>query len=365
MPRTTHKHFSKTFRAKLIRFPVREQILFVKRLSFLIRAGVPVAQGLSLIRQQTRSRNQSRMFGAILSDVRAGQFLAPSLKKFEQYFGEFTVNIISIGEHAGILSENLLYLGEELSKKHALKKKVYGALIYPAVITLTTLGITGMLTMFIFPKIMPLFISLNVSLPITTRMVLSVSTFISDYGWWCVLALILLVLICYAVRFMVPQIHIWSDWLTLKLPIAGSIARSYNIANICRTLGILLRSGIVISEAVLITSDATHNRVFKRVLNRIAVGVRHGKTVSHCMHIEGRLFPDMVTHMVAVGEQTGSLTDTLKYVSDFYEADVDEKTKNLSQVIEPLLLVTMGLIVGLIAISVITPIYEITQTLER
>ncbi len=359
------KHFSETTGVSFIRFSIKEQTLFAKRLSFLIKAGVPLVESLVLIRNQTRSRGKARMMDAIIEDVTAGQYLSTSLARFRNHFGDFTVNLIRIGEHAGILSENLLYLADELAKKHMLQRKVRGSLVYPIFITLTTLGVTGMLTVFIFPKIMPIFSSLNITLPITTRALLWVSVFLSHWGIHLILGIAVFTTIFLIIRTKISWLHFGTDRVILSLPIAGEIARSYNLANICRTLGLLLSSGVNVHEAVLITGSVTKNVVYKKALERVAGEVLKGETISKHIAAQGSLFPDLLPHMIAVGERTGSLTETLGYLAEMYETEVDEMTKNLSNSIEPILLVTMGVIVGVIAVSVITPIYDITKNLSN
>lgn len=358
-------HFSKSIGVSLFRFPIKEQTLFAKRLSFLIKAGVPIVESLELIGKQTRSRGKAKMFEALAQDVSSGQYLSTSLAKFSNHFGEFTVNLIRIGENAGVLSLNLMYLADELAKKHALQRKVRGSLIYPVFITCTTLGVTGMLTVFIFPKIMPIFISLNITLPLTTRILLGISIFLQSWGLYVILGLFICGAGFILVRTKVHWLHYSTDRILLSIPIAGDIARSYNVSNFCRTLGLLLRSGVHITEALLITASVTKNLIYRRAYERIAKEVVKGETISKNLAVGTILFPDMLSYMIAIGEKTGSLTETLGYLSDLYEAEVDEKTKNLSNSIEPILLVTMGVIVGLIAVSIITPIYDVTKNLSH
>lgn len=358
-------HFSQSFSVSFIRFGVKEQTLFVKRLSFLIKAGVPIVESLDLIRKQTRGRQKAKMFEAIAHDVSCGQYLSTSLAKFSHHFGEFTINLIRIGENAGVLSENLMYLADELAKKHALQRKVRGSLVYPLFITATTFGVTGLLTVFIFPKIMPIFASLEITLPLTTRILLWTSIFLQSWGIHLIVGLFLCTAGFLIARRKIRWLHYATDRILLFLPIAGDIARSYNVSNFCRTLGLLLHSGVHVTESLLITASVTKNLVYREVYERVAREVVKGDTISNNLAVGTILFPDMLSHMIAIGEKTGSLTDTLGYLADLYETEVDDKTKNLSNTIEPLLLVTMGLVVGLIAVSVITPIYEITKTLGQ
>lgn len=331
----------------------------------MIKAGVPIIEALSLIRLQTKSTGKGKVYDAIIADVGNGQYLSTSLGKFKQHFGAFTINIIRIGEHAGILSSNLIYLAEELAKKQALKRKVYGALVYPAFISITTLSVTGGLTVFIFPKILPVFISLKVTLPLTTRILLAVSIFLQQWGFALILGIIVGGAAFLFIRVRIYALERFTDRLILRLPIAGPIAQGYNITNFARTLGLLLRSGVPVVEALTITRDITKNVVYREACTYIADKVLQGETISKNVARAPHLFPDMVTHMIAIGEKTGSLTDSLSYLAGMYETEVEEKTKNLSSSIEPILLVTMGVIVGLIAVSVITPIYDITKNLSH
>jgi type IV pilus assembly protein PilC len=339
----------------------KERVLFAKRLSFLMKAGVGVVESISIIRDQTKSKRLRLVFDIIVADVTAGQFLSRSLARYEKLFGQFTINMIRIGENAGVLSENLLYLADELSKKHALERKVRSALIYPVFITVATLGVTGMLIIFIFPKIMPIFISLNVKLPWTTKALLTVSTYLSHWGFVTLIGVTVLAGIFEAVRRSYEPLHYGVDWLILRLPIVGTIAQTYNCANFCRTIGINLKSGVNVAEAMSVTADVTKNLVYKRAYKDFAIHITRGEKISYAMKKYHRIFPDMLPHLILIGETTGSLTYTLGYLSELYESEVDEATKNLSNSIEPILLILMGAIVGLIATSVIAPIYEVTK----
>lgn len=357
--------FKENINILFVQFSINEQTSFAKRLSFLIKAGVPLLEALHLIRNQTKSNAKKRIFDSIIIDVSGGQYLSTGLEKFKNYFGEFTINLIRTGELSGILSENLAYLADELAKRHALLRKVRSALVYPIFITLVTLGVTGFLTVFIFPRIMPVFLSLDITLPISTRVLLKVSSFLQSWGVHFIFAIAIFFGIFSFIRSKVYSLRYTTDKILIYIPIVGDIARSYNISNFCRTLGLLLHSGIHITEALFITSSVTKNVWYREAYERIAKKVTEGETISKNIAIGTILFPDLLSHMIAIGEKSGSLTETLRYLSNLYETEVDEKTKNLSNTIEPVLLVVMGLIVSFIAVSVITPIYDITKNLQH
>jgi len=347
-----------------VRFSMKERLLFAKRLSFLIKAGVPLLECLHLIRKQTKSKAKQKIYDSIIEDVSNGQQLAGSLAKHSKLFGEFSINIIRVGEMSGILSQNLAYLADELSKRHALQRKVIGTLVYPVFITVATLGVTGMLTVFIFPKLMPIFTSLHVDLPWTTRALIAISNFLSADWLWLILGIIATLAALFFARRQFRGFQYFGDRLLLRLPLAGAVAVSYNLTNFCRTLALLLHSGVHLTEAMNITADTTRNLVYRSAYKQIAKGITKGETISRSLERRKDIFPDMLTHMISIGETTGNLSGTLSYLAEMYEGEVDELTKTLSSSIEPVLMIVMGILVGLIAVSVITPIYAITQHLS-
>ncbi len=343
---------------------LKEQAFFAKRLSFLIRAGVPLFEALNMIEEQTHSKKQKKVLTSVIKDVSHGQSLAGSLGKFKNVFGDFAINMIEVGEQTGVLSENLSYLADELKKRQELQRKVIGALVYPIFISIATFGLTALLTAYIFPKILPIFTSLNVDLPVTTRFMIWLSAFLRHWGWLVMLLLIVFVFIFIVTLQKSKAFHFQYDRLIMKLPFVGTMVKQYNLANITRTLGLLLNGGMTLSEAIPITAKSTGNLVYKNEFAKLANVVDRGEKISTHLRSDRKLFPDILAQIVSVGERSGNLSETLNYLSQLYEGDVEDSTKNLSSLIEPILMVMMGLIVGFVAISVITPIYGITQHLS-
>jgi len=337
--------------------------MFAKRLSILVKAGVPILEALNLLARQARTRSQRAMFAALIRDVENGQYLSKSMLQFDKVFGDFAINIIRVGEVSGTLHENLNYLAEELKKKQILRRKIVGALVYPIFIVFATLGIAGMLTVYVFPKILPIFHSLNFELPFTTRALIAVSDFLVQYGWW-VLGGVAAAVIAFTLALRLMPVRLLVDRIFLKMPIFGSISQSYHMANLSRTLGLLLKSEVMIVEAAAITANTLNNLVYRRELRVVSENLRKGEKISTHLFKREHLFPPMMSQMITVGESTGNLSETLLYLSDIYEHEVDEATKNLTSLIEPVLMIFMGVIVGFIAISIITPIYGITQNLQ-
>lgn len=300
----------------------------------------------------------------IYKDVVSGVALSKSFAKFPRIFSAFSVQILRVGESSGTLEESLSYLAEELKKRQALKAKVIGAFIYPALITVATLGITLFLTIYLFPKIMPVFASLGIRLPLPTRIMITLSTFLTQWGLVCVVCIACgMVCISFAAR-KFRIVGWYFDWITLYIPLCGRMMRFYYIASTSRTLGLLLSSGLQLHEALFVTTQTVGNRIYQEAFSGLAASVTRGDTISNYMISQKTLFPDIMIDMVAVGERSGTLQQTLVYLSDVYDSEVEEFTKNISTLIEPALMMVMGLLVGFIAVSIITPIYGITQNLH-
>ncbi len=342
----------------------KEQMFFVKRLSFLIKANVPILESLHMLSGQAASRRYGRVIGKIIHDVSNGQSLAKSLGKFPKTFGSFGINIIKVGESSGTLSQNLDYLAEELKKRQLLKRKVVSAFVYPCVIAVASIFIAAFLVLFLFPKIMPIFTSLHVTLPLTTQILIAVTVFLQHWGLELLAGLIVAIAALAVALRKSTSFHFAFDAFVLRVPLVGGVIRHYNLANASRTLGLLLRSGLTLSQAIPLTADTTHNLVYEKELREAAVSVNRGEQISIRLAKRTFLFPAIMNQMIAVGEKTGNLSNTLVYLADLYESEVEDFTKNLSSLIEPVLLIIMGVIVGFIAISIITPIYSITQSLH-
>lgn len=346
------------------RLPLKDQVFFAKRLSFLMNAGISIVDGLHVLREQATSKSQHRMLELVLVDITNGQTLATAFGKFPRAFSQFSIHLIKIGESSGTLAQNLEYLADELKKSQILRRKVIGALIYPVVITVATIGITAFLMMYLFPKIVPVFASLHMELPLPTRIVMAISTFLQHWG---LLTLAVLVVAAFGGNLLLGR-HIavrrFFDRVVLGVPVFGPMIRSYNLANVSRTLGLLLKSGVKLSDALMIASETTKNVVYSEACRDVARAVIRGERVSTHLREYPKTFTDVFAHLVAVGEESGTLPRTLDYLSDMYEGEVEDFTKNLSTLIEPVLMIIMGILVGFIAISIITPIYSITQNLH-
>jgi len=345
-----------------MRVSLKDQILLIKQLSILIRAGVPMLASLRMMKEQGKSKTMVKILDSVIHDVENGQYLSTALGKFKHIFGELTINIIAIGEISGTLSDNLDHLALALKKRQILRQKVISASVYPIFIIIATILITVMLVVFVFPKIIPIFKSIHYDLPWTTKLLISTSNLMQYHGL-LVAGIVAAVIIAVFFLLRIKRVHTWYYGILLSIPFVQRLIQTYNMANTCRTVGLLLTSGTSVVRVFQITSHATTNLLYSRELNAIADQIVTGERISTHLANHPKLFPTMASQMVSVGETTGKLSETFLYLADIYEDEMDELAKNLSTTIEPLLLLFMGILVGFVAISIITPIYGITQHL--
>ena len=325
-----------------------------------ITAGMPILDALKFLRGQVKSKMFLKVIDEAIIEVSGGQFLSKSLENYRHIFGDLFLNIIKIGENSGTLPENLLFLAQELKKKKQFVSKVRSALIYPAVILFFTFGLILLLVLVVFPKILPIFQSMQVELPLPTRILIGAVNFISAYWLFSIIGLIV---ISIALWFLVKmnKVRFSLQWLVLKIPFFGKLTRDVNMFNFSRSVGVLLKSGVKIVDSLSITANSFTNLVYRRELQAAAEMVKKGEQISKYLKNYSKLFPAMFVNMIEIGENTGNLVDNLFYLSEYYEGEVDETVKNLGVVLEPALLIFIGLIVGFIALSVITPIYQSSQ----
>ena len=343
---------------------VQDRINFARHLSLVIKAGLPIYEGLKIIQTQTESKVLRRVLDSLISDVNNGKFLADGLQKYQFLFGDFFVNIVRVGEASGTLSKNLLYLAEELDRAKQLQGKVRSAMIYPLVILCMTIGVAGFLTFYVFPKLIPVFASMNVSLPFTTVILLATLHFLQSYGIGLLVGLIILFIVVKMIVARVSAVQYVLDRIILIVPVVSDLSIGVNMVNFTRVFGLLLKSGVKIVEALDITSATFNNLVYRKVIIAAGEQVRTGAQMGTYLGTQKKLFPPLVSGMVLIGESTGNLEENLEYLAGFYDEEVDTKLHALTSLIEPLMLLLMGLLVGFVALSIITPIYSISSGIK-
>ncbi len=337
--------------------------LFAEHLSVMLKSGLTITDALTIGVESNRGK-MKKVLKKVLKSVESGNSFSSALARHPKTFSGLFINAVRAGETSGTLEENLSHVAEQLAKEKELVSKIKGAMLYPVVV-LTASFVLGMVLSFVvLPKITPLFTGLKMELPFTTRALISFSAFVESHGTELFLGIIggvIFLVWLLKQRFMNPITH----WFLLHFPIVKNITRSANLARFSRTLGTLLKSGLNVDEAVAITGNTVDNHYFQGATKSIANSVGKGTTLSSNMERYSRLFPIMPVRMVRVGEESGRVDETLLYLAHFYELEVDNSTKALSTAIEPVLLLFIGLVVGFLALSIITPIYNITGNVRR
>lgn len=358
------KPIHKAFAAFFERLPVQDKINFSRHLAIVIKAGLPLIEGLRIIRSQTKSKTLNEILDNLVEEVDKGQSLADGLEAHKHVFGDFFINIVRVGETSGTLSQNLIYLSEELKKAKELRSKIKSAMVYPIVILVATIAITGFLTFVVFPKIIPIFTGLNVELPATTVFLINTLEFAKTKGW---IVLVTLVAVFVGLKFAMRlrAVKYFFDRLVFFVPVLSQLVINVNMTNFARILALLLKSGIRIVEAVTITGNTFSNLVYKRILLNADEEIKRGQQLAVCLEQHKKFFPLLLSGMVKIGENTGNLEDNLFYLAEYYIDEVDNKIHALTTLLEPIMLLIMGIFVGFVAISIIMPIYSISQGLSQ
>lgn len=349
------------FRLNHARLSAQEKINFARHLAMVIRAGLPLVEGLRMLEKQKFSKVLSAVIKQLIEDVNGGRALGDAFARFPNMFGDFFVNIVRVGESSGTLAENLAYLADEIRKSRELQSKVRSALIYPIVLLAATISVVSFLTFFVFPKILPVLSGFNVQLPLTTRILIGFLDIMQAYG---IAGSIVVVVGIVGLRLIFTRIRPLRKLMhrfLLSLPVLGTLMKNVNISNFTRVLGLLLKSGVHIVEGITITSSTFTNLVYKDVLLAAAEAIRKGESLGSYLEKYPDAFPPLMTGLVSIGEQTGNLEENLLYLSTHYTEETEEALKTMTSLLEPVLLVGMGLLVGFVALSIILPIYSLSQ----
>ncbi|OGL95073.1 hypothetical protein A2348_04885 [Candidatus Uhrbacteria bacterium RIFOXYB12_FULL_58_10] len=349
-------------KAKASRFLLlssKEKMFFAKYLGVMLQAGIPLDRSLVAIHNQSRSSSLHAVLHIVLTDVASGEFLSSSLKKFPRLFDNLFINMVTVGEESGTLAESMFRLADHIGKTRELQAKIRGATLYPLIVVSGTLATAAYLVLVLLPQLAPLFISLNIDLPWTTRVVLNGSVFLTNEWPWVIAGIVALIGAWITLRHIQPTRYA-IDWVALRIPVLGPLIKKIEIAQMSSVAGTLLKAGVTIIDALKIAAASAGNAVYRHWYFAVADSIQEGEDISHYLAKHRGLFPGFVTQMIAIGEETGKLDDSFLFISDFAQTEIDDATKTLTTVLEPLLLLVVGGFVGFIAIAIITPIYSLT-----
>ncbi len=336
--------------------------LSIRHLSTMLKSGLPIDDALDVLLNQLEDKKLLEVYTQVLSDVRSGTTLADSMKKHPEVFSEVIISLIQVGEEAGTLEKNLNFLTDYLKKNYELGRKINGATTYPVIIIFFTMIEMLGVVYFILPKIESVFAGLA-EMPAFTRFVLDLAAFIRANGQYILLVLFIFYVIFS--RFMASKLgKKIKDRLGLVTPVFKEINKKTILATFARTLGILLESGVPLQKAMLIAQNTIGNEVYAKALSKIAEDVKSGKNLADSLSGYPKLFPVTYVKMIETGEKTAGLEENLNYLYDFYTDEVIDMTNNLTTLLEPLLLIFVGAMIGGLALLIITPIYQLTGSIN-
>lgn len=332
-------------------------LLFTKYLSVLLNSGLPINEALEILEKSAKGEFL-RVLKTLGGAVRTGKTLSDGMAEYPRTFSVVYVNLIRAGEASGSLQKNLDQLSLQLQKEHELASKIRGAMMYPAVILTTGVLITAGIFVFILPSINGIFASLQVELPLPTRIMLWVSDTIQSRGLVILPAAVAAI---WATLFVLRlnAVKPFTHRIILRLPVIGKLSQQTNLARFTRLMGTLLLSGIPIQEALGISETVLKNVRYRELFRQVHEEVVRGKTLSSLLELHPRLVPPMALRLIRVGEETGTLGEMFTYLANFYEVEVDDATRNLPALLEPLLIIGIGAMVAGLALAILTPIYKI------
>ena len=334
-----------------------DRMFFARNLGVMIRAGLPLTRALDALGEETTNPKFRKVIAEVNASVVKGMSFADALRVHPKVFNTLFVNMVEVGETTGKLTLILKLLANQMKKDYDLKKRVRGAMIYPALIV-SVLGLVGTFMMlYIIPTLSATIKELGTELPLSTKIVIGVSDFIAAYALWVFAGIAAMAFLFWRVFLKTPWGKELFDRAVLRVPIFGKLIQQYNTARFSRTLSYLSTSGVSIVRALEITSSVLGNVQFRDAVKDAAVEIQKGKQLHEILVKYTRIFPPTVIHMLKVGEETGKIANMLLRLALFFEEDVENTTKNLSTIIEPVLMVIIGAIVGFFAVSMLQPIY--------
>ncbi|MCI0619942.1 type II secretion system F family protein [Candidatus Wolfebacteria bacterium] len=341
---------------------LREKIMFARNLSAMISAGLSLSRALQVLERQTKNKTFKGVLGNLGGAIQQGTAFSVALGSFPTVFPPLLIAMVRAGEESGRLAESLETVALQMSKMYELRRRIRGAMMYPSIVVSAMILVGIALMVFVVPTLTETFRELEVDLPLSTRVVIALSDFVKNHSaiFFGSLAAVILGIVAWFRR---PSGKRVFETILLHFPIIKEMVRESNAAQTTRTLSSLLVSGVEVVSAIGITKEVIQNTYFKGVLAKAEETVPKGGSLAEVFLEDDTLYPVLVGEMVSVGEEAGNLPEMLLRVAEFYEGEVSEKTKNISTIIEPILMVLIGIVVGFFAVSMISPIYSIADAI--
>ena len=340
----------------------RDVVIFTRQFSTMINAGLPLVQSLNILAQQTENKALQTVTKAVVYDVEAGNTLADALDKHPKAFTKLYVNMVAAGEAGGILDTILMRLATFLEKNDALVRKVKGAMVYPAVIISVAVIAIAVLLIFVIPTFASMFASVNMELPLPTRVVMGASDFLIRF-WYFIIGGAVLLVFAFRQYYNTADGRKQIDGALLRAPVLGDLLRKSAVSRFTRTLGTLISSGVSILDGLEITAKTAGNRVIHDAVMQSRQSIAGGETIAGPLQ-DSKVFPPMVISMISVGEQTGGLDEMLSKIADFYDAEVDVAVSALLSLMEPIMIVVLGVVVGGMVVAMYLPIFDMVNAVQ-
>jgi type IV pilus assembly protein PilC len=341
----------------------KDIVVFTRQFATMIDAGLPLVQALDILSTQVENKFLAKTLGMIKSDVESGSTYADALKKHPKVFTDLYANMVAAGEAGGILDTILNRLAAYIEKSMKLKKKVKGAMTYPIVVSCIAALVIAIIMIFVVPTFSKMFATLGGTLPIPTLLIIKMSHFLAGIGGLLTLLTIVVLIVAYTQIRRTEKGKVITDRIFLRLPIFGILLRKVAVAKFTRTLSTLISSGVPILDGLEITAKTAGNKIIEHAVMDVRSAVSEGKTLAEPL-MKSKVFPAMVTHMIAVGESTGALDAMLSKIADFYDDEVDNAVANLTAMMEPMLMVFLGGTVGFIVVAMYLPIFKLITLIK-
>lgn len=339
---------------------LKEKVFFARNLSVMITSGISLPKALKVIAEQTKNKRFKNALLNISENIIKGESFSQSISSYPDIFSDFFQNMIKVGEESGTMEKSLKTLAEQMEKEKEIRSKILSSLIYPLIIILAMGGVGILMLILVVPKLAEAFKELEIELPLTTQLVIFLGKFLSE-RWYLILLLIFLLFILARLFLKSDAVKKIRDSLLLKIPFISTLIKKTNSALTARGLASLIIAGVPIVQGLETISRTLGNIYFRDSLEKVSQEVKKGKKIADSLKKYEKLYPSLFLEMFKIGEETGETSSILLKLADFYEEEVANVTKNLSAIIEPLLMILIGIVVGFFAISMIQPMYSILQ----
>jgi type IV pilus assembly protein PilC len=340
----------------------QDKINFAKNLGSMITAGLPMSRALSILERQIKNKEFKNILATLQKNIAEGKTLSQAMGAYNKVFSQLFISMVAAGEQSGNIANSLRIVGDQMDKNYALQRRIRGAMMYPCIIFVVMILIAVLMLTYIVPTLTKTFTELNVDLPVPTKMVIFASDLVINHG----------LLVFAGIIAVIIGLSIWSKKTSgkkvihiaiLKLPVFGGLIKEVNAARTARTLSSLLSSGVDVVESVRITKDVIQNIYFKDILDKAMIAIQKGDPISKVFNENTNFYPIFLAEMINVGEETGKIGEMLMGVATYYEEDVEQKTKDMSTIIEPFLMVFIGVVVGFFALAMISPMYSLVNVI--